>query len=121
LDSIDAVGLACSQQSAQIENACVTVAKNFLLTDNLNVGIVQSFPQLNPPGVRMNYALRQGTAKSEMSDTFACEFQSAEPPFDLTRFCVSTICYAPDDSDADRRRRFGRCESCWIARRRTRV
>jgi hypothetical protein len=93
-------------QSSQIENACTTVAKNFLLTDNLNVGIVQSFPELKPPGVRMTYALRQGTAKSDMSDTFACEFQSTEPPFNLTRFCASTICYAPDDSDADRKRRF---------------
>jgi hypothetical protein len=94
-------------QSSQIENACTTLAKNFLLTDNLNVGIVQSFPELKPPGVRMTYALRQGMAKSDMSDTFACEFQSTEPPFDLTRFCASTICYAPDDRDADRKRRFG--------------
>jgi hypothetical protein len=78
-------------QSSQIESACTTVAKNFLLTDNLNVGIVQSFEELNPPGVRMNYALRQSTAKSGMSDTFACEFQSTEPPFNPTRFCASTI------------------------------
>jgi hypothetical protein len=93
-------------QSSQIESACVAVAKNFLLTDNLNVGIVQSFPELKPPGVRMTYALRQGTAKSEMSDTFECEFQSTEPPFNLMRFCASTICYGTDDADADRKRRF---------------
>jgi hypothetical protein len=58
-------------------------------------------------GVRMTYALRQGTANSDMSDTFACEFQSAEPPFNLMRYCASTICYGPDDADADRKRRFG--------------
>jgi hypothetical protein len=55
----------------------------------------------------MIYALSQVTARSDMSDTFACEFQSTEPPFNLTRFCALTTCYGPDDADADRKRRFG--------------
>jgi hypothetical protein len=93
------------------------VAKNFLLTDNLNVWIVQSFPELKPPGVRMSCALRQGTPKSDMSDTFACEFQSAEPPFDLTRFCASTICYAPTTAMPIAEDDLARCESCWIGRK----
>jgi len=50
-----------------------------------------------------------------MSDTFACEFQSTEPPFNLTRFCASTTCYGPDEADADRKKTIlTRCESCWI-------
>lgn len=91
---------------AQIEDACMTVAKNFLLTDNLNTGVVQSFPELNPPGVRMSYSTRSNTSKSDMSDTFECEFGQSQPPYNLTRFCVTSTCYAPDAKDAESKRRF---------------
>lgn len=93
-------------QAPSIESACMNVAKNFLLTDKVNIGIIQSFPELKPPGVRMTYASRPDTPKSDMSDTFECEFNQAQPPYDLTRFCVSNTCYAPDSKDGENKRRF---------------
>lgn len=93
-------------QSPQLENTCQIAARNFLLTDHLNVGIVQSFPELKPPGVRLTYSIRPGTAKSDMSDSFECEFDKTDPPYHLTRFCVSDVCYSANDTNADRKRRF---------------
>lgn len=93
-------------QSPQLENTCQTVAKNFLLTDHLNVGIVQSFPELKPPGARLTYSTRPGASKSDMSDSFECEFDKTDSPNHLTRFCVSEVCYSAGDADADRKRRF---------------
>lgn len=93
-------------QSPQLESTCQIVAKNFLLTDHLNVGIVQSFPELKPPGTRLTYSTRPGASKSDMSDSFECEFDKTDPPYHLTRFCVSEVCYSASDADADRKRRF---------------
>jgi hypothetical protein len=93
-------------QSPQLENICQVVAKNFLLTDHLNVGIIQSFPELKPPGARLTYSTRPGTSKSDMIDSFECEFDKSDPPYHLTRFCVSQVCYSASDADADRKRRF---------------
>ncbi|QND44296.1 hypothetical protein HB780_00235 (plasmid) [Rhizobium lusitanum] len=93
-------------QSPPLETTCQIVAKNFLLTDHLNVGIIQSFPELKPPGARLTYSTRTGASKSDMSDSFECEFDKADPPFHLTRFCVSEVCYSASDADADRKRRF---------------
>ncbi|WFU12338.1 hypothetical protein QA646_20715 (plasmid) [Rhizobium sp. CB3090] len=97
---------AALAQSPDLEATCKTVAKNFFLTDGLAIGTVQSFPELKPPGVRMSYSTRQGTAPAEMTDMFECEFNKADKPHDLVKFCVSTICYTPNDNDADRKRRF---------------
>ncbi|AYG63428.1 hypothetical protein QD460_13045 [Rhizobium jaguaris] len=93
-------------QSPDLEATCKTVAKNFFLSDGLTIGTVQSFPELKPLGVRMTYSMRQGTASAEMTDTFECEFNKADKPHDLAKFCVSTTCYTPNDNDADRKRRF---------------
>jgi hypothetical protein len=92
-------------QSSDLDATCETVAKNFLLTDKIAVGTVQSFPELKPPGVRMTYSTRENTAKADMTDTFECEFESSAKPHHLTRFCVSTTCYAPTGDDVDRKRR----------------
>lgn len=100
------VPVVAEAQSPQLENTCQIAAKNFLLTDHLNVGIVQSFPELKPPGVRLTYSIRPGTNKSDMSDSFECEFDKTDPPYHLMRFCVSDICYSAGDTDADRKRRF---------------
>lgn len=100
------ISAVAKAQSPQLENTCQTVAKNFFLTDHLNVGIVQSFPELKPPGARLTYSTRPGTSKSDMSDSFECEFDKTDPPNHLTRFCVSEICYSAADADADRKRRF---------------
>jgi hypothetical protein len=97
---------AALAQSADLEATCKIVAKNFFLSESLAIGAVQSFPELKPPGVRMAYSTRQGTSPVEMTDTFECEFDKPDKPHNLARFCVSTICYAPNDSDADRKRRF---------------
>ncbi|HEV7310368.1 hypothetical protein [Ensifer sp.] len=105
---ITAVFLAGSAfaQSPELEQACMSVAKNFFMTDTLNFGVVQSFPEINPPGVRFKYSERADTKKVEMSDTFDCEFDQAKPPVKILRFCVSRICYSTDQEDGERRRRF---------------
>lgn len=100
-----ASGVALAQSLA-LENTCQTVAKNFLLSDRLAVGIIQSFPELKPAGVRMTYSTREGATRGDMADTFECEFDAAEPPYHLTRFCVSNTCYSPKEQDGERKRRF---------------
>ena len=101
-----AVPLTTMAQSPELEDTCKSVAKSFFMTDQLAIGTVQSFPELKPPGVRMSYSTRQGTAPSEMSDIFECEFDKAEKPHNLSRFCVSSTCYSPSVDDGDRKRRF---------------
>lgn len=96
---------AAFAQSADLEATCKTVARNFFLSDKLAIGTTQSFPN-SPPGVRMAYSTRQGTAPADMTDTFECEFEKADKPHNLTKFCVSSTCYTPNDGDADRKRRF---------------
>lgn len=93
-------------QSPAIEATCMTVAKNFFMTETLNVGVVQSFPELKPPGARFTYAERPDTKKADMSDTFDCEFDSGNVPYKLVRFCVSSVCYSNDQEDGERKRRF---------------
>jgi len=93
-------------QSPDLEATCKTVAKNFFLSDGIAIGTVQSFPELKPPGVRMTYSTRPGTTAAEMSDTFECEFDKADKPHNLVKFCISTTCYGPTEGDADRKRRF---------------
>lgn len=93
-------------QSPDIEATCMAVAKNFFMTEMLNVGVVQSFPELKPPGARFTYSDRPDTAKTEMSDTFDCEFEAVNAPYKLLRFCVSNTCYSNDEKDGERKRRF---------------
>jgi hypothetical protein len=93
-------------QSPELEDTCKSVAKSFFMTDQLAIGTVQSFPELKPPGVRMSYSTRQGTAPAEMTDIFGCEFDKADKPHNLLRFCVSSTCYSANVDDGDRKRRF---------------
>nr|WP_210282747.1 hypothetical protein [Rhizobium sp. BK049] len=93
-------------QSPELEDTCKSVAKSFFMTDQLAIGTVQSFPELKPPGVRMSYSTRQGTAPAEMTDIFECEFDKADKPHNLAGFCVSSTCYSPNADDGDRKRRF---------------
>jgi len=97
---------AVSAQSPELEATCQTVVRNFLLTDKVEIGSVQSFPELKPPGVRMTYSTRQGTAPSDMTDTFECEFDKADRPHHLSKFCASSTCYSANADDGDRKRRF---------------
>lgn len=98
--------VAASAQSPDLEATCQSVAKGFFMSDQLAIGTVQSFPELKPPGVRMTYSIRAGTAPGDMTDTFECEFDKADKPHHLARFCVSSTCYSPNEDDGDRKRRF---------------
>ncbi|OJV02699.1 hypothetical protein JQ506_10595 [Shinella sp. PSBB067] len=93
-------------QSPELQATCTDVAKNFFMTETLNVGVIQSFPELKPPGVRFTYSQRADAKKTDMSDAFECEFDQPQPPYALLRFCVSRTCYSLNEDDADRKRRF---------------
>ncbi|WJH39485.1 hypothetical protein N7E02_22135 [Aliirhizobium terrae] len=93
-------------QSPQLEQACMTVAKNFLLVPTLKTGIVQSFPELDPPGARLTYSTRDDAKPTDFTNEIDCEFDKATPPFTLQRFCISRTCYGPNEQEPENRRRF---------------
>jgi len=93
-------------QSMKVEDLCVKVATHLLMTDNLHTGVVQSFPELKPPGARMTYSTRDGVEKKDMVDTFECQFDSAKAPFGLKRFCLASTCYSADEKNQENKRRF---------------
>ena len=97
---------AAQAQSSQLENACLAVAKHFLLNNNVKTGVIQSFPELTPPGARLTYSTRADTAPADMSDTIECEFEKPAAPFGLVRFCLSSTCYAKDEKNPENSRRF---------------
>lgn len=93
-------------QSLKVEDLCVKVAKHLLMTDTFHTGVVQSFPELKPPGARMTYSTRDGVEKKDMVDTFECQFGSAKAPFGLKRFCLASTCYSADEKNEENKRRF---------------
>ncbi|TRL38902.1 hypothetical protein [Rhizobium straminoryzae] len=93
-------------QSPELEQACITVAKNFLLTPALKTGMVQSFPELDPPGARLTYSTRDKPEATDFTDQIECSFERATAPFGLTRFCVSDTCYSASEEKPEHRRRF---------------
>jgi hypothetical protein len=93
-------------QSPQLEQACITVAKNFLLVPSVKTGIVQSFPELDPPGARLTYSTREDAKPTDFSNEIECEFDKPNPPFSLQRFCISDTCYGPNEQDQENRRRY---------------
>jgi hypothetical protein len=93
-------------QSMKVEDLCVKVAKHLLMTDTLHTGVVQSFPELKPPGARMTYSTRDGVEKKEMVDTIECQFDSAKAPFGLKRFCLASTCYSAGEKNEENKRRF---------------
>jgi len=93
-------------QSQQLEQACITVAKNFLLVPSIKTGIVQSFPELDPPGARLTYSTREDAKPTDFTNEIECEFDKGQPPFRLQRFCISDTCYGPNEQDQDNRRRY---------------
>jgi hypothetical protein len=95
-----------SAQSPGLEQACVNVAKNFLLTPKITTGIVQSFPELDPPGARLTYATRDNPQPVDFTNEIECEFNKAEAPFGLTRFCISNTCYSAREEEPEQRRRY---------------
>lgn len=93
-------------QSAQLEQACVAVAKNFLLVPNIKTGIVQSYPELDPPGARLTYSTRDDPKPTDFTSEIECEFDKAQPPASLLRFCISKTCYGPNEQEPENRRRY---------------
>lgn len=93
-------------QSPQLEQACMAVAKNFLLIPSIKTGIVQSFPELDPPGARLTYSTREDAKPTDFNNEIDCEFDKASPPFTLMRFCISKTCYGPGEQEPDNRRRY---------------
>lgn len=93
-------------QSQPLEQACITVAKNFLLTPSIKTGIVQSFPELDPPGARLTYSTREDAKPTDFNNEIECEFDKATAPFTLLRFCISETCYGPNEQDQENRRRY---------------
>ncbi|MBP1860551.1 hypothetical protein [Rhizobium herbae] len=100
------VATPAAAQSMKVEDLCVKVAKHLLMTGTLHTGVVQSFPELKPPGARMTYSTRDGVEKKDMVDTIECQFESAKAPFGVTRFCVASTCYSADEKNAENKRRF---------------
>jgi hypothetical protein len=103
------LALAASPAAAQqlkVEDMCVKVAKHLLMTDTLHTGVVQSFPDLKPPGARMTYSTREGVEKKDMVDTIECQFEQAKAPFGLKRFCLASTCYSADEKNEENKRRF---------------
>jgi hypothetical protein len=93
-------------QSPQLEQACLTVAKTFLLTNTLKTGVVQSFPELDPPGARLTYSTREDAKPTDFSSEIDCQFDKASPPMAVLRFCISDTCYGPNEQDPEKRRRY---------------
>ncbi len=101
-----ALPTVAAAQSPGLEQACVSVAKNFLLSPVLHTGIVQSFPELKPPGARLTYSTREKPTPTDFNSEIECEFEKAEAPFGLRRFCISNTCYGPDEQDPEHQRRY---------------
>jgi hypothetical protein len=93
-------------QSPGLEQACIAVAKHFLLAPVLKTGIVQSFPELNPPGARLTYSTRDNPQPTDFNNIIECEFDKPQAPFGLVRFCLSNTCYSPTEEEPERQRRF---------------
>ncbi|WP_117194246.1 hypothetical protein [Rhizobium terrae] len=107
--ALAAAGLSSSPaaaQSPQIEQACIAVAKNFLLVPAIKTGIVQSFPELDPPGARLTYSTREDAKPTDFNNEIECEFDKPQPPFNLMRFCISKTCYGPNEQEQENRRRY---------------
>lgn len=93
-------------QTPKIEDVCVQVAKHLLLAETFQTGVVQSFPELKPPGARLTFSTREGVEKKDMVDSIECEFQNIAAPFNVQRFCVSSTCYGPNERNEANKRRF---------------
>jgi hypothetical protein len=95
-----------SAQSPELETTCINVAKSFLLSPVLNTGVVQSFPELTPPGARLTYSTRQNPEPTDFNNEVECTFKSTDAPLDLVQFCMSDTCYSQTAEEPEQRRRF---------------
>lgn len=89
-----------------VEDACIFVAKNVLMVKDLKVGVVQAFPELDPPGARLTYSTRMDSQPQDISDEIECQFERGAEPLQVTRFCMDLTCYAANSEEPEERRRF---------------
>lgn len=93
-------------QPRTVEDACIFVAKSVLMAKELKVGVVQSFPELKPPGARLTYSTRMDAGEGDINSEIECQFDASTPPIKVTRFCMDSTCYAADSEEPEDRRRF---------------
>ncbi len=98
-------------QAPGLEETCSLVARNFEMAPAVKVGVVQSFPELKPPGVRLTYSTKLDAEAASITDTIECQFEKASAPFKLVKFCLDGTCYAADEKNPERRRRFEEAQS----------
>ncbi len=89
-----------------VEDACLFVAKSMLMVNDLKVGVVQAFPELDPPGARLTYSTRMDSEPQQISDEIECQFERGAEPLQVTRFCMDSTCYAGNSEEPEERRRF---------------
>lgn len=98
-------------QSPGIEETCMAVARNFEMVKAVKVGVVQSFPGLTPPGARLTYSTRLDAQDADIDSMIECQFEKASAPYKLVKFCLDNTCYAADEKNLERRRRFEEAQS----------
>lgn len=91
---------------ATVEDACIFVAKSMVMTKDLKTGVVQAFPELDPPGARLTYSTRLDSEPQDISDEIECQFEKGAEPLKVTRFCMDATCYAANSEEPEERRRF---------------
>lgn len=91
---------------ATVEDACAFVAKSVLMVKDLKIGVVQAFPELDPPGARLTYSTRMDSEPDDISDEIECQFERDADPLQVTRFCMESTCYAANSEEPEQRRRF---------------
>jgi hypothetical protein len=95
-----------SARPTTVEDACIFVAKSVLMVPDLKVGVVQSFPELDPPGARLTYSTRIDSEPGDITDEIECQFERGAEPLQVTRFCMDSTCYAANSENPEERRRF---------------
>lgn len=89
-----------------VEDACAFVAKSVLMVKDLKIGVVQAFPELDPPGARLTYSTRMDSEPDDISDEIECQFERGADPLQVTSFCMDSTCYAANSEEPEQRRRF---------------
>ncbi|MDH4415416.1 MAG: hypothetical protein QE484_19080 [Rhizobium sp.] len=97
---------AAGSRPETVEDACLFVARSMLMVKDLKVGVMQAFPELDPPGARLTYSTRMDSEPQEISDEIECQFERGAEPLQVTRFCMDSTCYAANSEDPEERRRF---------------
>lgn len=97
---------ATAARPSTVEEACIFVAKSMLMTEDLKIGVVQAFPELDPPGARLTYSTRLDSEPQDITDEIECQFEGGADPLKVSRFCMDSSCYAANSEEPEERRRF---------------